>query len=399
MTTDGRAFAEAMDRAPALEQDLGDILEIGILRTDCDLVVRGWNRWLESASGQLAADVVGRSLLDVFPTLAGGQTEAAFRSAAAGATVVLSQRLHGYALPLPLTAGAPGVEYMQQSARLMPLVAAGREIVGVLAIIEDVTDRVVRENELKAAIGAAQMASKAKSDFLASMSHELRTPLSAMIGYSELLSSEISGPLSATQHDHVSRLQLCARHLLGIVEEILSFARIDAGREEVRVEEVDIVGLTEEAVAVLMPSAEKKGLALTVELPTCPVVVTTDAVKLRQVLINLLGNAVKFTDQGAVNLSLVCPEGASTVEFRIEDTGPGIAAEDLTRIFEAFTQVDQSRKRAKGGTGLGLPVSRHLAEMLGGVVSVDSHVGVGSVFSLILPLRYFAPPDTSAPDA
>jgi len=385
--TNSREFVTAIEQSPLLEHAIGDILEIGILRLDPDLVIRGWNRWLEKASRRSASDVVGRPLLEIFPTLSGSQVEAAFRRAVGGATVVLSHRLHRYALPLPPGPDAPPLEFMQQSARLLPLLADDGNVEGVLALIEDVSDRVAREEELKVAMEVAQGASKAKSDFLASMSHELRTPLSAMIGYSELLADEIVGPLTPTQRDHVDRMKVCAAHLLGIVEEILSFARIDAGREEVRLTEVDAAALVREAAALLEAQARLKGLTFQVNLPSEPIRIRSDSGKLRQILINLIGNATKFTDHGSVRVDVIHAPGSPTVCFRIEDTGPGISSEHLEAIFEPFTQVDQTRTRAKGGTGLGLPVSRHLARLLGGSVTVESTRGQGSVFTLSLPVR------------
>ena len=385
--TNSREFVTAIEQSPLLEHAIGDILEIGILRLDPDLVIRGWNRWLEKASRRSASEVVGRPLLEIFPTLNGSQVEAAFRRAVGGATVVLSHRLHRYALPLPPGPDSPPLEFMQQSARLLPLLADDGNVEGVLALIEDVSDRVAREEELKVAMEVAQGASKAKSDFLASMSHELRTPLSAMIGYSELLADEIVGPLTATQRDHVDRMKVCAAHLLGIVEEILSFARIDAGREEVRLTEVDAAALVREAAALLEAQARLKGLTFEVNLPSEPIRIWSDSGKLRQILINLIGNATKFTDHGSVRVDVIHAPGSPTVCFRIEDTGPGISSEHLEAIFEPFTQVDQTRTRAKGGTGLGLPVSRHLARLLGGSVTVESVRGKGSVFTLSLPVR------------
>jgi signal transduction histidine kinase len=385
--TNSREFLTAIEQSPLLEHAIGDMLEIGILRLDSDLVIRGWTRWLEKASGRSASAGVGRPLLEIFPTLSGTQVEAAFRRAAGGATVVLSHRLHRYALPLPPGPDSPSFDFMQQSARLLPLLADDGTMEGVLAIIEDVSDRVAREEELRVAMEVAQGASKAKSDFLASMSHELRTPLSAMIGYSELLADEIVGPLTATQRDHVDRMKICSAHLLGIVEEILSFARIDAGREEVHLHDVDAIALTNEAAALLEPQARLKHLIFRVNLPPEPVRLWSDSGKLRQILINLIGNAVKFTDSGSVTVDLLHAADSPTVCFRIEDSGPGISPQHLEAIFEPFTQVDQTRTRAKGGTGLGLPESRHLAALLGGSVTVESVRGKGSVFTLSLPAR------------
>ena len=378
--TNSREFVTAIEQSPLLEHAIGDILEIGILRLDPDLVIRGWNRWLEKASRRSASEVVGRPLLEIFPTLNGSQVEAAFRRAVGGATVVLSHRLHRYALPLPPGPDSPPLEFMQQSARLLPLLADDGNVEGVLALIEDVSDRVAREEELKVAMEVAQGASKAKSDFLASMSHELRTPLSAMIGYSELLADEIVGPLTATQRDHVDRMKVCAAHLLGIVEEILSFARIDAGREEVRLTEVDAAALVREAAALLEAQARLKGLTFEVNLPSEPIRIWSDSGKLRQILINLIVNAIRYSpENGAVRLSF--SRTAGTASVTVTDQGPGIGAGDEQRIFERFERA-QSKE---AGTGLGLAISRRLARSMGGDVTLDSAPGEGARFTLTLP--------------
>lgn len=385
---DAGAFVNALQEWPALQHDLGDVLEIGILTTDADLVVRSWNRWLENASGLAAEDVVGRALVDVYPELRGSHVEMAFRRAAGGSPVVLSHRFHEYVLPFASADAARGFSHMQQSARLLPLHDARQRVNGVLAVLEDVTDRVAREEELKDAMEAAQGASKAKSEFLASMSHELRTPLAAMVGYADLLLNDMVGPTTPLQQDHLGRLKSCAFHLLGIVEEILTFARAEAGREQVHAEQLDAVALARAALSLVEPQLRAKHLELVVELPPGPLTIATDAGKLRQILINLLGNAVKFTREGRVTLTVA--DLGPQVQFTVADTGPGMSPEDLTRIFEPFTQLEQSWSRANGGTGLGLPVSRQLAHLLGGDVTVTSERGVGSAFTLVLPTNLSA---------
>ena len=384
---DAGAIIHALSTSPDLQHDLGDVLEIGIITLDADLVVQIWNRWLENASGLAAADVVARPLLDTFPQLRGTHVELALRRAASGSPVVLSQRFHQYVLPFASTA-TPGFAHMQQSARLLPMRDARQDVHGVLVILEDVTDRVAREEELRDAMVAAQSASKAKSEFLASMSHELRTPLAAMVGYADLLLNDMVGPTTALQQDHLGRLKACAFHLLGIVEEILTFARAEAGREQIHTQTLDAVALARTALDLVEPQLRAKRLAMKVDVPVTPLTIATDAVKLRQILVNLLGNAVKFTREGQIALTVV--DLGTHVQFTVTDSGPGIAPEDLSRIFEPFTQLEQSWNRANGGTGLGLPVSRQLAHLLGGDVTVSSERGVGSTFTLVLPTNLAA---------
>ena len=230
---------------------------------------------------------------------------------------------------------------------------------------------------------AAQAASQAKSQFLATMSHELRTPLTAIIGYDELLLNEIWGTLNDRQRQQLERIRISAWHLVTIIDQILTFSRADAGRETVQSEPVNVTQLVQETTAMLEPQALAKRIELRVTAPESPVWIRTDPGKVRQIVLNLGGNAVKFTDFGVVEIMLA--QGSDAVEVTIRDSGPGIPATELERIFEPFTQLDQSNTRAQGGTGLGLTVSRRLARLLGGEVTVESRAGEGSVFRLTLP--------------
>ena len=382
MAQDEALAALGPDSLPLLN-DLGDVLELGILTLDRDLVVTGWNRWLAAAAGVKASDVVGQPLLELFPALRGGPAEEAIRRALAGSTTVWAHRFHRYLVPLPPPAGHRSLEHMQQSARILPLLRGGRGV-GVVVLVQDVTERVAREEELREALRLAEVASQAKSDFLASMSHELRTPLSAIIGYMDLLEGEMVGAVDPLQKTYLGRVKAAARHLINIIEEILTFSRIEAGKEPLHVEPLDASSLARDVGELFEPQALRKGLTLSVSAPRDSVPLRTDATKLRQILINLLGNAMKFTDAGEVTLEVRVADG--NVLFRIRDTGPGIDTADLGRIFDPFTQVDQSLRRSKGGTGLGLPVSRRLAHLLGGELAVESIAGRGTTFTLTVPL-------------
>lgn len=231
---------------------------------------------------------------------------------------------------------------------------------------------------------AAERASEAKDQFLAIMSHELRTPLTAVLGYADLLTSGVSGELNERQRDYVGRIQQGALHLISIIEEILIFARAEAGKEEIRLATVDAAAIARDVATMIEAEAASKGLAIRTRGLDDRIALDTDGGKLRQILVNLLGNAVKFTDQGEVMLELVsAPEH---LLFHVRDTGCGIPEEMHELIFEPFTQLDSSMTREKGGTGLGLTIARRLAALLGGTVSVDSQPGVGSTFTLRLPL-------------
>lgn len=241
---------------------------------------------------------------------------------------------------------------------------------------------------------AAERASRVKSDFLAVMSHELRTPLNAIIGYTSLIADEIVGPVSPAQQTQLGRVKAGARHLLSLIEQILSLSRLEAGKEEVIAERADLIAIARETAALIEPAAMTKRLRFEVKVPPPPVEITTDPTKVRQIMLNLLGNAVKFTESGFVELSIeVNPE---VVEIRVTDSGEGIAAEHAERIFEPFWQVGQSRFARAAGTGLGLSVSRQLARLMGGDITVRSELGRGSTFLVRLPRALSGSPSADA---
>ena len=230
----------------------------------------------------------------------------------------------------------------------------------------------------------AQAASQAKSDFMATMSHELRTPLTALTGYGELLAEEIVGPLTDSQADVVDRMRSVTHHLAVVIDEILTFSNLEAGRETARFDRVDVSVLIRSVLAIVEPQARQRGIAFDVSVPD-GLEMVTDPDKTRQILVNLVGNAIKFTDAGRVALT-VTTTGAA-IAFAVQDTGIGIRAADRPRLFQAFSQLDSGLTRRHGGTGLGLYISQRLALLLGGCVSVESEHGKGSTFTLTLPIR------------
>lgn len=304
-----------------------------------------------------------------------------------------------------LVAGARDADHLKllrelefRSALIVPMTARGHTL-GALSLISTGSGRRYGEADLALAmeiatrsgiaIDNAQLyrsalaASEAKSAFLATMSHELRTPLNAIIGYQSLLKEGIDGQLNEGQVSQLNRIRASADHLLGLIDEVLTFSRVEAGKEIVHREEADLHGVVKAAVAMVTPLAESKRLGLRTEGDDARLF--TDVGKVRQILLNLLSNAIKFSDGGEVVVR--SRVDGKAVEISIIDDGIGIAPENLERIFDPFWQVEQRSTRKVGGTGLGLSVSRSLARLIGGEIAVESKFGKGSTFTLKLPIR------------
>jgi signal transduction histidine kinase len=261
-----------------------------------------------------------------------------------------------------------------------------KERVDLLALEKEARAHAERARaEAEVARAEAERANNSKTDFLAVMSHELRTPLTAIMGYEELLSDGITGPVTDLQRQQLGRINASARHLLGLIDEILTFARVDIGRERVRWESMSVNQTVSDAASLVEPMASAKNLKLVLKLLDEDQPIQTDGTKLRQMLVNLLSNGIKFTDSGEVHLSCAVNDGM--LEVRIADTGVGIAAENIEYVFEPFWQAEQTATRKTGGTGLGLSVTRKLARLLGGDVTVASKMGTGTTFLLTLPMK------------
>ena len=231
----------------------------------------------------------------------------------------------------------------------------------------------------------ARAADAAKGNFLAVMSHEFRTPLSAILGYADILTAEVHGDLNPKQAGHLERVKASVRHLSHLVDEILSYASMEAGREKVRLDAVELVALARDVAGIMEPIAEASGLELRIVVPDQALEIRTDESKVRQILINLVSNAIKYTPAGHVEMR-IRTEGGSAV-CTVQDTGPGIARDHMENVFEPFWQVDRGDGRRITGTGLGLAVARRLARLLGGDVTLRSVVGEGSIFTVDLPLE------------
>lgn len=282
------------------------------------------------------------------------------------------------AVPLVAHDRVLGILNVARRHGFAPFTEQERQRVGVIA---DHAALVIWKARL---LEEAQQANEAKAAFLMTMSHELRTPLAALTGYGELLEDEIVGCLSKEQHDVVERMRSVTHHLSSMIEEVLTYSSLEAGRELVRPAAVRVEEIILAALAAVEPLARSKRLAVETDVRVEGAMLQADPDKLRQILVNLLGNAVKFTERGRVGLRVSRVGGE--MEFAVSDTGMGIPAMELSRLFQPFGQLDGGLTRRHGGTGLGLYISRRLARLMGGDVTVESMPGEGSTFTLRLPL-------------
>lgn len=270
----------------------------------------------------------------------------------------------------------------------VPLLNPEGEVIGVLGLYDDITERRRAEAELLKAKETAEEASRAKSMFLANMSHEIRTPMNGIIGFAGLLSRS---NLDAGQKEYLEVIRSSSRHLLEIINDILDISRIEAGKFKLEMTSFRLADLVKNTVEIFRPAAVKRNLTLsTVIAPEVDREVISDSMRIKQMLANLVNNAVKFTEKGVVEVSVsqAGEEGGKTlVKISVRDTGIGIPPDKLAMIFESFYQVDGSSTKRYQGTGLGLAIVRSLASMLGGKIDVESGIGEGSRFDLILPFE------------
>jgi len=266
-------------------------------------------------------------------------------------------------------------------------------MVALQKIREELEQRVLeRTRELQIAKDAAESADRIKSAFLATMSHELRTPLNSIIGFTGILLQGLAGPLNAEQRKQLEMVRDSARHLLALINDVLDISKIEAGQVEIHRESFEVRASIGKIVGLMKPLAEKKGLVLDVDIKPEIDFLESDRRRVEQILMNLLNNAIKFTERGTVALSAeIGPDlnanGIPTMHFNVSDTGIGIKPENLSLLFQPFRQIDAGLSRKHEGTGLGLAICRRLAELLGGEISVTSEFGRGSVFTLMLPAK------------
>jgi len=253
-------------------------------------------------------------------------------------------------------------------------------------INQEMEKRIIkRTEELRVAMEKAQSADRLKSAFLATMSHELRTPLNSIIGFTGILLQGLAGPLNEEQHKQLSMVQSSARHLLALINDVLDISKIEAGQLTMSVKSFELRPVIEKAIKMVSPFAEKKGLNLIIEIDDRIGSITTDQRRLEQIILNLLNNAIKFTEKGKVRIS--CRAEDDHYLLSVSDTGIGIRANEIDQIFKPFHQIDTGLTRKYEGTGLGLSISKRLIEMMGGTIEVESEWGKGSIFTIRIPKK------------
>lgn len=346
----------------------------------CEFANQGYLEWF----GKNEAEMMGISLRDLLG-------DRLFRMNEPYILGALSGQPQDFERELIKTNGEKSVVW----AHYVPDIQDG-VVKGFLVLISDITQRKALEDELRRAKEIAEQANQSKSDFVANMSHEMRTPLHGMLGMANLLSQTA---LNAEQIDLLRTLKQSGKLLLCLINDVLDYSKIEAGRLDVAAVQMDAAEVMREVMEIFSLQARGKGLDLRVDLPdagTC--LLFADPHKVKQILMNLLGNALKFTSQGSVTLDYRRDETSLTL--RITDTGIGIGPEQRHRLFQRFSQADSSTTRIFGGTGLGLSISKSLAEVMGGVIGFESEVGQGSMFWLKLPLAAkpaLVPPSNASP--
>jgi signal transduction histidine kinase/DNA-binding response OmpR family regulator/HPt (histidine-containing phosphotransfer) domain-containing protein len=398
--------------APLWPTWVADSVQTGLIVLDLQGRVCLFNRWMVQSSGRAFDEVAGRNVFEVFPELATGRAGVALKACLlSGLPAVLSNSLNPAPFPLYSDARqrAQGVR-RQQSIRIFrspPLDDGGMQ---VLIEISDVSNAVARERKLqllnttltqstaatRAALKTAEEASESKSQFVANMSHEIRTPMNAILGMLRLLHST---ELSPRQLDYTTKTEGAAKSLLGLLNDILDFSKIEAGKMRLDPQPFKVDRLLRDLSVILSANVGAKPVEVLFDIdPALPELLVGDAMRLQQVLINLGGNAIKFTEQGEVVLQIkVVAQDArgTTLRVAVQDSGIGIAPENQQHIFDDFSQAEASTTRRFGGTGLGLSICKRLVAMMGGQLALNSVLGVGSTFHFTITL----PPGERIPNS
>jgi two-component system sensor histidine kinase/response regulator len=358
---------EARARLAAIVEGAEDAITSRTL----DGIITSWNRGAERLYGYTAEEVIGRSFAMLMPEDERPPSPALVTAFGAPTTQFETRRRRKDGTMVDV------------SVAMSPIRDDRGETIGVSTITRDITERKRFEQELQEALEAAQAATRTKSLFLAMMSHELRTPLQAVLGYADLLLLGPEASLTPEQREDLSYIHSGASRMVELIEHLLDLSRMEAGRLELAAEPVDLAEIIEQVRQDVAPQAAAKALAVQIDAPASLPPALGDPDRLRQILLNLAGNAVKFTEQGTVCIR--AREAGDGISLAVIDTGIGISPEALPYIFEEFRQVDGSLTRRYGGAGLGLAIARRLAEQMGGNLTVVSTPGSGSTFTLRMP--------------
>ncbi len=359
----------------------------GIITIDAQGIVQDMNAATVRMFGWQVDEVVGRNISMLMPEPHRTQHD----------SYLLNYLTRGEAKIIGIGREVVG---QRKDGSLMPMrLAVGRaetaEKPMFVGFVTDISERYAMEQELRRAKERAEQVVESKSRFLANISHEIRTPMNAILGFSDLV---LSSRLDTTQHRHLSTVRRSAYNLLTLINDVLDTAKLEKEAVELEINDFSLLEICTQVQASLSLSADEKNLVLTLDYPaTLPVYFKGDALRIQQVLLNLIGNAIKFTERGGVDLRVRLNEGV--VELSVIDTGIGIPADRLDRIFEPFAQADASTMRRFGGTGLGTTIARQLAGLMGGNIQVESELGVGSCFIVQLPLPLGEEVEAVAPAA
>ena len=387
-----RGGGETRNQEAYLRAVLEHVLD-GIISINADGIIEIFNPAAERMTGYSQDDVLGQSINMLMPDHLAKDHDGHMRRFEHSRTSsvmdtireVPVMRKDGTVFPAELA-----VTFMDQGGEPVFIgslrdISERKRVEMELKKHRDELEELVRDRtiELEASREQAQQANHAKSAFLASMSHELRTPLNAILGYSEILKEDMEDNDNPAAIDDLEKISNAGKHLLALINDILDFSKIEAGKFELVNTSVEIDALLVNVAATTRPLIEKNNNILELRCPEDIGEIEADAMRVRQTLLNLLGNGAKFTKNGTITLEVERMTG--NIHFRVSDTGIGITEEQMTRLFETFSQADASISHQYGGTGLGLAISRRLARLMGGDIRVESEFGKGSCFTLMLP--------------